>query len=84
MKNKSAMFALSYGLFVLTARRDDWDSGCIINTAAQVTTTPNRVVITVNKDNYTHNMVMDTGRFNLSVIAEDAPFALFQRFAILL
>ncbi|MBR4099014.1 MAG: flavin reductase [Clostridium sp.] len=83
MKNKSAMFALSYGLFVLTARRDDWDSGCIINTAAQVTTTPNRVVITVNKDNYTHNMVMDTGRFNLSVIAEDAPFALFQRFGFL-
>lgn len=80
MKNPKAMYALSYGLFVLTARQGDKDNGCIINTAAQVTTTPNRITITVNKSNYTHDMVLATGQFTLSILSEQADFALFQRF----
>lgn len=80
MKNKKAMYALSYGLFVLTARQGDKDNGCIINTAMQVTTEPNRVVIAVNKSNYTHDMVLETGKFTLSVLSEQAGFPLFQRF----
>lgn len=80
MKNKKAMYALSYGLFVLTARQGDKDNGCIINTAMQVTTDPNRIVITVNKANHTHDMVLQTGRFTLSVLSEQAGFPLFQRF----
>ncbi|MDY5367074.1 MAG: flavin reductase, partial [Eubacteriales bacterium] len=55
--NKKAMYQLSYGLFVLTARMGDRDNGCIINTAGQVTSTPNRISITVNKDNFTHDLV---------------------------
>lgn len=80
MKNKKAMYALSYGLFVLTAREGEKDNGCIINTAAQVTTTPNRVTIAVNKENYTHDMIAATGEFTLSILSEKADFALFQRF----
>ena len=80
MKNPKAMYALSYGLFVLTARQGEKDNGCIINTAMQVTTEPNRIIITVNKTNYTHDMVRDTGRFTLSVLSEKAEFATFQRF----
>ena len=80
MKNSKAMYALSYGLFVLTARRGEKDNGCIINTAMQVTTQPNRVIITVNKSNFTHDMVLETGRFNLSVLSERAAFSTFQRF----
>ena len=80
MKNKNAMYALSYGLFVLTARQGEQDSGCITNTAIQVTTDPNRITIAVNKSNHTHDMVLATGAFNLSVLSESAPFALFQRF----
>ena len=80
MKNPKAMYALSYGLFVLTARRGEKDNGCIINTAMQVTTDPNRVIITVNKTNYTHDMVLETGRFTLSVLSEQAAFSTFQRF----
>ena len=80
MKNPKAMYALSYGLFVLTARQGEKDNGCIINTAAQVTTTPNRITITVNKSNYTHDMVLATGQFTLSILSEQADFALFQRF----
>ena len=54
--DKKAMYNLSYGLFVLTARADGKDSGCIINTAGQVTSSPNRISIAVNKDNLTHDV----------------------------
>ena len=51
----SVMFSLTYGLFVVTAREGDKDNGCITNTAAQVTDTPLRISLTVNKANYTHH-----------------------------
>ena len=80
MKDPKAMYALTYGLFVLTARQGEKDNGCIINTAAQVTTSPNRITIAVNKSNYTHDMVLATGQFTLSILSQEAPFSLFQRF----
>ena len=79
MDNK-VMYFLSYGLFVLSARQGDKDNGCITNTAIQVTTEPNRIVVAVNKSNYTHDMVVETGRFTVSVLSEEAKFDLFQRF----
>ena len=54
--NNKAMYNLSYGLFVLTARENEKDNGCIVNTVAQVTTSPNRILVAVNKNNYTHGM----------------------------
>ena len=80
MKNKKAMYALSYGLFVLTTREGEKDNGCIINTGMQVTTTPNRILFAVNKGNYTHDLLLKSNRFTLSVISEEADFSLFQRF----
>ena len=80
MKDPKAMYALSYGLFVLTARQGEQDNGCIINTGIQVTSQPNRVLIAVNKSNFTHDMILETGAFNLSVLTEKADFSLFQRF----
>ncbi len=80
MMNEKAMYALSYGLFVLTSRQGDRDGGCIINTVMQVTEKPNRVVVAVNKSNYTHELILSAGAFDVSVIAEDAGFDLFQRF----
>lgn len=80
MKNPNAMYALSYGLFVLAARQGEKDNGCIINTAMQVTAEPNRMILVVNKSNYTHDMVLATGRFTLSVLSQRATFATFQRF----
>ncbi len=76
----SCMHKLSYGLFVLSAAEGDKQNGCIINTAMQVTTTPNRITIAVNKQNYTHDMILHTGVFNVSILDQTAPFALFQRF----
>lgn len=78
--NKKAMYNLTYGLFVLTANLDGKDNGCIINTAGQVTSEPNRISIAVNKANYTHDIVQKTGIFNVSIISEAASFDLFKRF----
>ena len=77
---KNAFFSFSYGLFVLTAREGEKDNGCIINTAAQLTDTPKRISIAVNKANYTHDMIRRTGVFNLSMLSTDAPFGLFQHY----
>ncbi len=77
---KNAFFSLSYGLFVLTTRDGAKDNGCIINTAIQLTTTPNRISIAVNKANYTHDMIKKTGQFNVSILSTDAPFAMFQHY----
>ncbi|MGN1415052.1 MAG: flavin reductase [Anaerovoracaceae bacterium] len=78
--DNDAMFKFSYGLFVLTAKDGDKDNGCIINTAAQLTSKPNRINIAVNKANYTHDMIMKTGVFNISVLSEKAEFDTFKRF----
>ena len=77
---QNAMFSLSYGLFVLTARDGAKDNGCIINTVTQLTDTPKRISIAVNKANYTHDMIKKTGVFNVSVLSNDAPFAIFQHY----
>ena len=71
---KKAMFNLTYGLFVLTAREGDKDNGCIVNTVSQVTTEPNRIVVAVNKNNYTHGMIERTGVFNVSILTEQSKF----------
>lgn len=76
----NALFKLSYGLFLLTAADRDFHNGCIINTAQQITSAPKRISITVNKGNFTHDMIAKTGVFNLSVLTTDAPFALFEQF----
>jgi len=75
----NAMFKLSYGLFVLSAN-DGKDNGCIINTVTQITDSPKRISIAVNKANHTHDQIMKTGEFNVSVLSTDATFALFERF----
>ncbi len=80
MKNENAMYALSYGLFVLTARQGKQDNGCIINTVGQVTITPNRVTVAVDKGNLTHDMIAATGDFTVSILSEEAGFDLFRRF----
>lgn len=74
------MYKLSYGLFVLTSAADGRDSGCIINTAQQVTSEPNRISIAVNKSNFTHDLVKKSGKFNISIISEAAEFELFKHF----
>ncbi len=78
--DKKAMYKLTYGLFVLTSESDGKDSGCIINTAGQVTSEPNRISIAVNKANFTHDLVKTSGKFNLSILSEAASFDTFKHF----
>ena len=76
----NAMNKISYGLYVIFAREGEKDNGCICNTAAQVTSTPNRVSVTLNKSGYTHDMILRTGEFNVSVLSEDADFSVFTHY----
>ncbi len=78
--NNKAMYKLSYGLFVLTTKADGKDNGCIINTAIQAASEPNQISICVNKANYTHDMILKSKEFNVSIISEKADFSLFKRF----
>lgn len=76
--DNTAFFKLSYGLFVVTAYEKGKDNGCITNTVMQVTTTPNRITLAVNKDNYTHGMIERTKKFNVSILSEGASFDTFK------
>lgn len=78
--DQKVMYNLSYGLFVLTSAAAGRESGCIINTAGQVTSEPNRISIAVNKSNFTHDLVKESGRFNLSILSESAGFDTFRHF----
>ncbi len=78
--NQEALFKITYGLFVVTARDAERDCGCIINTAMQITENPNRLVIGINKNNYTHDIVLKSGMLNLSVLDSNTEFSLIERF----
>lgn len=74
----NVMYQLTYGLFVLTAKEGDRDNGCIVNTVMQVTDQPNRICAVVNKSNYTHDMIVNTGTFNVSILTENSKFETYQ------
>ncbi len=76
--DSKAMYKLTYGLFVLTAKEGDKDNGCIVNTVTQVTTEPNRITVAVNKNNLTHDMIVKTGEFNVTILSEKARFDTFK------
>lgn len=76
----TALFTLSYGLYVLTAREGGRDLGCIVNTVTQLTENPTRIAVSVNKQNFTNEVIQRTGVFNVSVLTEAAPMDLFRHF----
>lgn len=79
MDNK-ALFKISYGLYLLSAKENGKDNGCIVNTLSQITDSPLRVSVTVNKLNLTHDMIKRTGMFGASILSESAPFDIFRSF----
>lgn len=76
----TALFNLSYGLYVLTAREDGRDCGCIVNTVTQLTENPTRIALSVNKQNFTNEVIQRTGVFNISVLTEAVTMDLFRHF----
>ena len=76
----SALFNIGYGLYVVTSNDGKKDNGLIVNTVTQVTNTPNRVAVTINKENYSHHVIRQTGKMNINCLTESAPFAAFEKF----
>ncbi len=76
----TAYFKIGYGLYVVTSSRDGRDNGMICNAVMQVTADPPRMVVAINKANFTHSTLLATGVMNVCALAESAPFALFERF----
>ncbi|MBE6847563.1 MAG: flavin reductase [Oscillospiraceae bacterium] len=76
----SALFRIGYGLYVVTSNDGKRDNGLIVNTVTQVTNTPNRVAVTINKENYSHHVIKQTGKMNINCLTTDAPFAVFEKF----
>ena len=76
----SALFKIGYGLYVVTSNDGKKDNGLIVNTVSQVTNTPNRVAVTINKQNYSHHVISQTGKMNVCCLSVDAPFAVFETF----
>lgn len=76
----TALFNIGYGLYVVTSRDGDRDNGLIVNTVTQVTNTPNRIAVTINKQNYSHHIIKQTGVLNVNCLSVDAPFSVFEKF----
>lgn len=78
--NMSALFNIGYGLYVVTSNDGKKDNGLIVNAVTQVTNTPNRVAVTINKMNYSHHIIKQTGVMNVNCLSVDAPYSLFENF----
>ncbi len=76
----TALFNIGYGLYVVTSNDGKKDNGLIVNTVTQVTNTPNRIAVTINKANYSHHIIKQTGKMNINCLSVDAPFAVFENF----
>lgn len=76
----SALFKIGYGLYVVTSNDGTKDNGLIVNTVSQVTNTPNRVAVVINKQNYSHHVIKQTGKMNVNCLSTEAPFSVFESF----
>lgn len=76
----TALFNIGYGLYVVTSNDGKKDNGLIVNTVTQVTNTPNRIAVAINKENYSHHIIKQTGIMNINCLTVDAPFKVFETF----
>ncbi|MCR5782074.1 MAG: flavin reductase [Clostridia bacterium] len=76
----TALFKIGYGLYVVTSNDGNRDNGLIVNTVSQVTSSPNRVAVTINKENYSHHVIRQTGIMNVNCLSVEAPFRVFENF----
>ena len=76
----TALFNIGYGLYVVTSNDGKRDNGLIVNAVTQVTNTPNRIAVTINKQNYSHEVIKSTGKMNVNCLSTDAPFSVFEDF----
>jgi len=80
MKDTKALFNIGYGLYVITVNDGKRDNGLIVNTVMQVTSSPERIAVAVNKSNYSHDIIKNSGKMNVNCLSTDAPFSVFEAF----
>lgn len=80
MNDPKALFNIGYGLYVVTCNDGKKDNGLIVNTVTQLTDTPMRVAVTINKKNYSHDVIKQTGKMNVNCLTVEAPFKVFEAF----
>ncbi len=78
--NPSALFRLGYGLYVVTSNDGKHDNGLIVNTVMQVTNAPNRILVAINKQSYSHDTIKRTGIMNINCLSENTPFEVFKTY----
>ena len=76
----TSLFNIGYGLYIVTSNDGKKDNGLVVNTVTQVTNTPNRLAVVINKDNYSHHVIRQTGIMNVNCLSTDAPFKIFETF----
>ena len=76
----TALFNIGYGLYVVTSNDGKKDNGLIVNTVTQVTNMPNRIAVTINKENYSHHVIKMSGKMNVNCLTVEAPFKVFETF----
>jgi len=76
----TALFKIGYGLYVVTSNDGNRDNGLIVNTVTQVANSPNRIAVCINKENYSHHIIKQTGKMNVNCLSVDAPFSVFENF----
>ena len=76
----TALFNIEYGLYLVTSNDGKKDNGLIVNTITQVTNNPNRIAVTINKENYSHHVIKQSGIMNVNCLSVDAPFSVFEKF----
>lgn len=76
----TALFNIGYGLYVVTSNDGKKDNGLIVNTVSQVTSSPNRIAVCINKQNYSHHVIQQTGIMNVNCLSVEAPFKVFETF----
>lgn len=79
--NTKAFTKAGYGLYVVTTGLDERDNGCIINTFMQITSnSPLYAMLSLNKQNYTTELLEKTGKCNINALSEKTPFDVFKNF----
>ena len=78
--DSTALFNIGYGLYVITSNDGNRDNGLIVNAVMQVTNTPNRIAVAINKQNYSHDVIKASGKMNVNCLSVEAPFSVFETF----
>jgi|UniRef100_A0A7V3VUH8 ferric-chelate reductase [NAD(P)H] len=71
--NIKALHKVSYGIYIVSSKKDDKLNGQIVNTVFQITAEPPQIGVSINKQNLTHNYIESSGVFSIAILSKDTP-----------